>query len=305
MIQRAEIIEKIFATRDESGLWKMIPPGHKYFPAYLHYVPNYKATLWTLILLADLQCDPTDERINKPLQTVKDHLFDEGFGIYSLKEDHFPIPCLNGNMLYLDAYFNKADDPRNKRLLDFFSRNQRFDDGEYVEPKNKFCSNTSCYGKHTCYWGVVKLLKGISFIPQEHRDDDVMRLRNNCVEFILKHKVCFSSHHAGKIMIKKLDWLTFPNFYKGDFLEILWILKREAIVSDSLIPALQLLMSKQQSDGTWNLERKMSNMVVSIGSVDRYNPFITERAREVLTYFQNKLPLESKSQRHDQSASAG
>lgn len=294
MIQRAELIEKIFSSRDESGLWKMIPSGHKYYPDYLHYVPNYKASLWTLILLADLKCDPLDERIRKPLQSVKDHLFDEEHGIYSLKEDHFPIPCLNGNLLYLDAYFNAARDFRNEGLLDFFSRNQRFDDGEYIEPKNRFCSNTSCYGKHTCYWGVVKLLKGISFVPRELLNDDWVRLRNRCVDFVLKHKIWYSSHHPDKIMISKLDLLTFPNFYKGDFLEILWILKREGVVSSSLVPALKMLKSKQQNDGTWNLERKMHNMVVSVGTVERYNPFVSERAQEVLTYYQDKLTLEER-----------
>ncbi len=90
----------------------------------------------------------------------------EKYGIYSLKEDHFPIPCLNGNMLYLDGYFNNKPDEKSIRFLEFFCNNQRFDDGKYEAPKNQFCKNTSCYGKHTCYWGVIKLLKGISFIPK-------------------------------------------------------------------------------------------------------------------------------------------
>ena len=98
--KRQHIIKKIFDAQSEEGLWMVIPPSHKYYPDYLHYVPNYRATIWTLLLLAELRCDPADERIKKPLQVVKDHLFDPEHGIYTLKEDHFPIPCLNGNMLF-------------------------------------------------------------------------------------------------------------------------------------------------------------------------------------------------------------
>lgn len=291
MDHRQQLIERIFASRNENGLWKVIPETHKSYPVYLHYVPNYKASLWALLLLAELQCPRDDERIRKPLETVQNHLFDEENGIYTLKEDHFPIPCLNGNMLYLDAYFNWQPDERSQRLLNFFSENQRFDDGQYEEPKNRFCSNTSCYGKHTCYWGVVKLLKGISFVPKKLRSVEVQELRQKSINFILKHKVCYSSRNPSKVMINKLDLLTFPNFYKGDFLEILWILKREQVISPELIPALELLRSKQNGNGNWELERKMNNMVVSIGDVNQVNPYVTGRATEVLDYYSAVLSI--------------
>ena len=282
---RQNIIEKIFDARNEHGLWKVIPKDHKYYPDYLHYVPNYKASLWALLLLADLKCNQHDERIKKPLQTVKDHLFDEAHGIYTLKEDHFPIPCLNGNMLYLDAYFNNGPDEKSKRVLKFFFQFQRFDDGKYEEPKNQFCVNTSCYGKHTCYWGIVKLLKGISFIPKNKRNHEIELLKEKCINFVLKHKVCYSSRNPSKIMIKKMDLLTFPNFYKGDFLELLWLLKREEITSSEVKPALELLKSKQNASGKWELERTMNNIVTSIGKVNQSNEFITERANEVMEYY--------------------
>ena len=86
-------------------------------------------------------------------------------------------------------------------------------------------------------------------------------------------------------MIKKIDLLTFPNFYKADFLEILWILKREGIYSQALHPALDLLRSKRKGDGQWELERKMNNMMVSIGPIDQPNSFVSERAKEVIDYY--------------------
>lgn len=284
MTEHQTIIERIFEKQDDNGLWTLIPETHKHYPDHLHYVPNYKASLWVLIQLAELECNPSDERIKQPLNTIKGHLFDEEHGIYSLKEDHFPIPCLNGNMLYLDGYFNGQPDEKSQRLLSFFSRNQRFDDGAYEEPRNSFCSNTSCYGKHTCYWGVAKLLKGISFIKEKFRTPEVTKLKDRCVQFVLKHQVCFSSRTPSKIMINKLDHLTFPNFYKGDFLEILWVLKREKVQSEHLNKSLELLKSKQEKNG-WVLERTMNNMITSIGQINQPNPFITKRATEVLDYY--------------------
>jgi hypothetical protein len=286
---RHRIIEKIFAAQNEDGLWKRIDQGHKHYPSHLHYVPTYRGSLWALLLLAELKCDPNDPRVTKPLAVVQNHLFDEDHGIYALKEDHFPIPCLNGNMLYLQGYFNGKMDKKHQQLIDFFLKNQRFDDGSYVLPINAFCSNKSCYGKHSCYWGVVKLLKGISFIPKDQRNEAVGSLRQRCIDFILLHKVCYSSHRPEKIMVDKIDLLTFPNFYKGDFLEILWILRREEVISEHLTPALELLQSKQLSDGQWPLERKMNNMVTSIGPVSKGNAFVTERAREVLQFYARQL----------------
>ena len=283
---RQKIIERIFAAQNENGFWKVLSKTHKYYPDYLHYVPNFRATLWTLITLADLGYDKNDKRIKGPLEKIKDHFFDPEFGIYSLKEDHFPIPCLNGNLVYLDCYFNGKPSEKSLKALDFFYRYQRFDDGEYDTPKNKFCSNTSCYGKHSCYWGIVKLFKGISFLPHQYRTKEIKDLLDRCIRYVLLHKVCYSSHKPDRIMIQKMDRLTFPNMYKSDFLEILWLLKREQVQSDALKPALELLKSKQQKDGFWHLERKIHNMHTSIGQVNRPNLFITNRAIEVLGFYE-------------------
>ena len=280
-----KIIDRIFEAQGDNGFWKILPKSHKYYPDYMHYVPNFKATLWTLILLADLGHDSNDSRIKKPLKDLQKHFFDKNYGIFTLKEDHFPIPCLNGNMIYIDAYFNGSPSKKSLKSLAFFSKYQRFDDGTYMDEKNEFCTNKSCYGKHTCYWGITKLLKGISFIPKECRTTEINELLDRCIQFVLLHKVCFSSRKENKIMIKGMDKLTFPNMYKSDFLEILWLLKRENIKSDNFLPAIELLKSKQLTSGDWNLERKLNNLTTSIGPVNRPNSFITKRVKEVLAFY--------------------
>lgn len=279
-------IKEIFDSQGNNGCWKMLSESDKHYPTYLHYIPNFKSTLWTLILLADLCHDKNDIRVKKPLKTIQDHFYDSKTGIYSLKKDHFPIPCLNGNIIYFECYFTDSISKRSLKAIDFFRQYQRFDDGSYATEKNEYCANTSCYGKHTCYWGIVKLLKGLSFIPRKSRNRSVNTLLDKCIDFILLHKVCFSSRHKDKkIMIKDIDKLTFPNMYRSDFLEILWLLKREKIRSERLRPAIDLLKSKCMPDRNWNLEKKVNNMIISIGGINQPNYFVTKRAQEVLDFY--------------------
>ena len=100
--------EKIMGLQDERGCWNVLKEGDKYFPQYNYYVPNYKSTLWTLILLADLKADPKDKRFLKPLKIITEHFLNKQIGIFSLGKSHFPIPCLNGNMIYLHSYFQSG-----------------------------------------------------------------------------------------------------------------------------------------------------------------------------------------------------
>lgn len=285
MEMRESIIQKIFALQNENRCWKMLPPSHTYYPDYLHYAPNFKSTLWTLVLLADLGLDRNDGRVRKPMSVIQEHFYDTEHRIYCLKKEHFPIPCLNGNMIYLDSYFNHDVGEKSSNAIDFFHAYQRFDDGNYAVEKNDYCANKSCYGGHTCYWGITKILKGLSFIPMKKRNARVKRLLEKCIDFVLLHHVCYSSRNTEKPLTKRIDKLTFPNMYDSDMLEILWVLKREKIQSVAVERALSLLNQKRLPDGRWNLERKIHNLTVGVGEINSPNRFVTERATEVLDYY--------------------
>lgn len=280
------IISKIFELQDENRCWNVLKEGDKHFPTYNYYVPNYKSTLWTLILLADIKADPKDNRFLNPLKIITNHFFDKQIGIFLIGKSHFSIPCLNGNMIYLHSYFQFGEEEIINRVVDFFAQYQRFDDGVFVTPSSfPYCSNRSCYGKHTCYWGVIKLFKGLSFIPLAKRSEKVENLMNKCIDFILLHEVCFSSHNKSEFIHTNIKHLTFPNMYQSDFLEILWLLKREQIKSPHLLRALDFLKSKMGSDSTWKIERQINDLIIPIGKKNYGNEFITNRGREVMEYY--------------------
>ncbi len=280
------LTDKVIKLQDENCCWNVLDKNDKYYPKLNYYVPNYKSTLWTLIFLADIETNPKNKSLRKPLKIISDHFFDESLGIFSIGKSHFPIPCLNGNMIYLLSYFNTGDDEIINNVIDFFYKYQRFDDGNFKTPSSfPYHKNRSCYGSHTCFWGVVKLFKGLSFIPKIKRTKKCITLLNRCVDFILLHNVCYSSHYSKKYIHKSIKDLTFPNMYNSDFLEILWLLQRENIKSNKLERAIDLLLDKREHDGTWKIERRIKDLIIPIGRANYGNEFVSKRATEVFNYY--------------------
>lgn len=283
------LIDTIISCEDENGCWNVLKendPRYHNYKQWNYYVPTYSSTLWTLILTADIGSRYKKSRFLKPLKIISDRFYDEENGIYTLKGSHFPIPCLNGNMLYLNNYFESGDDVRINTVIDFFYKYQRFDDGDYKTSSSyPYFSNKSCYGRHSCYWGIVKLLKGLSFVPKDRRSENAKKLMKSCIEFILLHEVCYSSKNPEEFVNKIIKDLTFPNMYKADFLEILWILKREEIRSKKMEKALRILESKMSNDGLWTMERSMRKMIIPFSKKKYGNALINERAKDVYSYY--------------------
>ncbi len=280
-----KITNDIIKLQDETGCWNVLNEKEKGYPGFKHYSPVYSATLWTLIFLADIQSPAENEKLKKPLTAIANHFYDQKNNIFTIGKSHFPIPCLNGNMIYLLQYFKMNQTETVNKAIDFFVLYQRFDDGDYKTPAGApYYSNRSCYGRHTCFWGVVKLLKGLSFVPRKNRTKSAQRLLGNCIDFILRHEVCFSSHEKSNFLHTNIKKLTFPNMYQSDFLEILWLLKRENVKEIRLSRALDLLRSKRKPNAGWDLERKINNTIIPLAKKEG-SAFVSQRAAEVLAFY--------------------
>lgn len=283
--QKESLIEKIISRQDPSGCWNVLGSDDPRSREWNYYVPTYSSTLWTMIFVAELRVDTLNKAFIKPLKIINNYFFDKINKIFTIGKSHFPIPCLNGNMLYLNNYFYSEKEKCNS-VIEFFNEYQRFDDGDYKTPRGfPYYTNTSCYGKHTCYLGVVKLLKGLSYIDKQDRTKSAKELLNKCIAFILKHKVCYSSKDCNKYLLKNIDKLTFPSMYRTDFLEILWLLKREGIKEKEMNKAIELLKIKRSDDGNWIAESMIKNLVVSFGKRTNIDNYVTDRAKEVYEYY--------------------
>jgi len=280
--------ESIMEKQDKEGCWNILTSDDKYFSKYNYYAPNYKSTLWTLILIAEMGVNPKNEKLLKPLKIVSDYFWNEEFGIYTIGKSHFPIPCLNGNMLYLHGYFDYDENNRVEKIIEFFNRYQRFDDGDFKNPSSfPYYSNKSCYGSHSCYWGITKLFKGLSFIPIENRLEDAIKLMKKCIDFILLHEVCYSSHNKEQFLHTNIKKISFPNMYQSDFLEILWLLKKEKVVSPKIERAIEYLKSKKKNNMFWEVDKITKNLIVSFNKKET-EEFINKKVQEVLEFYEKK-----------------
>jgi hypothetical protein len=133
---RKQTVEKILAKQDDSYRWGFDQKQARERPEYLYYSPNFKSTLWTLILLADIQAPAHLPQVEPSIRLVTEHFYDPEHGIFGFpNKSHFPIPCLNGNMIYLHYNFGPSHSATLDKTIDFFAGFQRFDDGDFKTPK--------------------------------------------------------------------------------------------------------------------------------------------------------------------------
>ncbi len=106
---RKHTIEKILVKQDDSFRWGFDEKQARERPEYLYYSPNFKSTLWTLLLLADIKAPVDIPQIKPSIRLITERFYDPEHGIFRLPDkSRFPIPCLNGNMIYLHHYFETS-----------------------------------------------------------------------------------------------------------------------------------------------------------------------------------------------------
>ena len=282
-IMETGVVPGILSKQETEGYWDK--------PERL-YVAKYKGTVWQLIILAEHIADGEDERIRKACDFLLDHSQDLESGGFSMHHSvktgggrHSEvIPCLTGNMVWSLIRFGYLKDPRVQRGIDWISSYQRFDDATADSPEGwPYGNYEMCWGKHTCHMGAVKALKALSEIPHDERSADVQRTLKEGCEFILKHHIHKRSHNLNRI--SRPGWLRFgfPLMYQTDVLEILSILTRLGCRDERMQEAVDLVVSKQDTSGRWNLGGTFNGRFqVDVEEMGRPSKWITLNALRVL-----------------------
>jgi len=256
------------------------------------YRDKYKGTVWQLIILAEHAADGKDVRINGACEYILQHSQDpDSFGFSHTERSGNPggihsdvIPCLTGNMIWSLLKLGYLEDERVKEGIKWISKYQRFDDGDGTKPKGwPYDRYEMCWGKHSCHMGVVKTLKALSAIPKAQRSRQTNETISNACDYILAHQIYKQSHNLPKT--SKPGWLKlqFPLMYQTDVLEITGILVDLGIRDQRMKDAIDRIASKQNEDGTWNLEATFNGRFqVNIERKDKPSKWITYRALRVL-----------------------
>jgi len=259
------------------------------------YRQKYKGTAWTLIILAELAADPDDRRIKKACEFILQHSQDLVSSGFSYDESAksgtgLPsgvVPCLTGNMVFSLIKLGYLNDDRVRKAIDWITTYQRADDAIEQAPAGEVYKRyKNCWGRHSCHMGVAKALKALTAIPPEKRSSATGKKIEEIVEYFLKHHIHKKSHNLSEI--SRPGWLKlgFPLMYQTDILELLEIFAELKVRDPRMRDALEIIKTKQMTDGTWKLENSNNGkMLVNIEKKGLPSKWITLKALKVLKFY--------------------
>lgn len=256
------------------------------------YSGKYHSTVWQLIILAEHAADGEDQRIKRACEFILNRSQDQSTGGFSMHTAERTgggrstevIPCLTGNMVWSLGRFGYGSDERLKRGIDWLANYLRFDDGESQPPSDwPYNRYEMCYGRHSCFMGVVKGLKALAEVPEKDRSQDVRQCIQNGVDFMLKHHVYRQSHNLAKAAKPGWTRLGFPRMYQTDIMEVLLILTELGVRDERMQEAVNLLVSKQDENGRWLLQETFNDsFLVKIEAKGKPGKWVTLNALTAL-----------------------
>jgi len=262
---------RIFARQAAGGYWR--DPNNP-------YLPKYKSTYWTLLLLGHLSLSRSDERVQRAVE----HIFgfqqpDGGFAEYGAERAHqeytyvatrqgargkrpsdestfvadhvhqMTLSCLTGNVVAALLRLGYSDDPRLWRAIDWLVQIQHHDGG-WLCPYWK----AHVRDKHSCFYGTIAALEGLAETPEDRRSPTMQQAVSGGAEFLLMHRLYRADHHHGEVINPNWLKLAFPLFYGYSILRGLWVLSRLGCRDERMSDALAVLEQKRTPDGRWILE---------------------------------------------------
>ena len=280
------IVPKILAKQKRGGYWET--PENFYIRA------KYKGTVWQIIVLAELGADENDEQVRLACNFIIKNSQDRqsgGFSYWGSENgggDHDRVlPCLTSNMVWSLLRLGYLEDRSVQQGINWIVNYQRFDDGIQEAPKGwPYDKFEKCWGKHTCHMGVVKALKTLAEIPADKKSEAVQNTIEKAANYILKHHIYKRSHDLTRV--SKFEWLrfSFPLMWNTDILEILGILTKLGYQDECMQEAIDLVISKQDEKGRWNLEATFNGRFqVNIEQKNKPSKWITLNVLRVLKRF--------------------
>ncbi|HZY70202.1 MAG TPA: hypothetical protein VFF67_04385 [Thermoplasmata archaeon] len=242
------------------GYWERREP--KNFSEWVEFLynPVYGSTNWRALVLAELGMDSSDARIRK----LAGLIFDYKLRLSSPFNFFHEEVCIAGNTARMMTRFGYGDDRRVRKLFDWLIEDQRPDGG------------WNCSQGTPGTLDAWEALAAFAVVPRSKRSTAMNDAVAKGVEFYLERRLI----HEGR---RYPPWLRlhYPTHYYYDFLIGLDLVTQLGDPRDPrLRPALDLLRSKRNPDGTWNLEATHPDLGpgVKISTDDaRITPLVIER----------------------------
>ena len=268
----------ILEAQEPFGAWIMPGGG---------YSPKYRATVWSLLILAELGADPDEARIRKGCEYHLDHSLAKNgaFSVYRKPVPSGAFHCLNGNMIFALQRLGYDEDPRVQTARDWLVHT-------IVGQKpmtDKASADAAGFGcrineERPCAWGANKAIRALLNIPTAARSSLVKRALEVGAEFLLSRDPVVADYPYTKRVSSTWFKLGFPLSYWSDILETTSNLVDLGYGEDlRLTNALESIVSKQDEDGRWKLENSLNGkMWVDIETKGKPSKWVTLRALRVL-----------------------
>jgi len=238
----------------------------------------WTATAFSLVSLRDLGVDPHCDRVRRAVPRVRDNCRWEHAGQAFFTGE--VEPCINGMTVVLGAYFGQDVDGVVARLL-----GDQLEDGGW-----------NCWVEHgsvrSSFHTTIRVLEGLLAHEQATGGSaESKAARRRGEEYLLERKL-FRRKSTGEVVDPTWLQFSFPTRWRYDVLRALEYFRSTGDRPDpQLDEAIDVLRSKQRSDGTWLLENTHAGAVHFTmedgdGLPSRWN---TLRALRVLRWYDRSL----------------
>lgn len=279
-------IATILEAMDDEGFWEGPGPG---------YNPKYRATVWSVILLAQLGARiEVDSRVERACSYLLSHTLTAGGQFTASGAPSGTADCLQGNLCW--ALLELGCEPAS--LEHAFEWMARTVTGEGLggagghEPRHYYagkCGPDFACGSNNhlpCAWGGAKVMLAFARLPQAYRTPLIERAIQRGVAFLLSVDPATAAYPAGYADHPSSNWwkFGFPVFYVADILQVVEALANLGYGRDPrLASALTLIRKKQDANSRWALDYDYQGKTWGdFGQKKAPNKWVTLRALRVL-----------------------
>jgi hypothetical protein len=267
ILGRTKTDPDVVSTRSKISSWAPIAEylGEQHPAGYWAdgedvYWPKWRATVWALILLAEMGVPGT----NPSIKIACEHFL----SIMDKQDRSWPAPkypdddlrgwrsvwepCVTGNMARTLAEFGLENDQRVREMFEWLVKYQREDGGWNCETEDFREGGEPVH--HSSFMSTIEPLWAFSSLDSQKWPRRGKEAVERGVEFLLTHRL-YKSDRTGKIIRPEWTELHFPLFYFYDILHGLRVVSSLGFGHDERTSdARELLRSKQLPDGTWPME---------------------------------------------------
>jgi hypothetical protein len=300
--EASEALRDMMASRPVSAILRGLEAGYGDQKAVTRwgepaamagYVPKYRGAAWRLIFLAQAGVDPEGPRVAGLCEHILRHAYSERHGTFAVSfrtktwcKDAL-MPCFMGNMVWSLCAMGYGDRPEVRNGFRFLVEHQRFDDGDWKTPKSYPYREKQdrCWGAHTCYWGVTRLLKAMTAVPDSYWTVEALDAKRKAIDFVLLHRLIWSSHTPDRPVSTKTTnpaRLTAPLTYYDDAVEIASNLLALGVRHEAIDSTVEYVKEKADMNGRWAADNTPGPLDAPFARKGKESKWVTYRVLRML-----------------------